>query len=109
MGSTLGLSRAVGRRLPGGGPKVDRNPGIELTLEGHKGYYLDALGQYRDFIDRNKLPVAVEVVDEPREVHPAEEVECPFCFARPYFPCLGPSSAPCPPHKRRIELFESGM
>lgn len=69
MGNTLPLGRAIGRRLPGSlGAKVDQQPGIELKQPGFDGYFLDACKQYRGFIDKQGLPVAVEVVDEPREV-----------------------------------------
>jgi len=69
MGNTLPLGRAIGRRLPGSlGAKVDQQPGIELKQPGFDGYFLDACKQYRGFIEKQGLPVAVEVVDEPREV-----------------------------------------
>jgi hypothetical protein len=69
MGNTLGMGRAIGRQLPGSrGAKVDRNPGIELKQPGFRDHFLDALRQYKAFIAEQKLPVAVEVVDEPREV-----------------------------------------
>lgn len=69
MGNTLGIGRAIGRRLPGSlGATVDRNPGIELRQPEFRGYFLNALGQYREWIEKKGLPVAVEVVDEPREV-----------------------------------------
>jgi hypothetical protein len=68
MGSTLGMGRGIGRRLGDLGSAVDRNPGIELKQAGFREHYLDALRQYKAFIDKQNLPVAVEVVDEPREV-----------------------------------------
>lgn len=68
MGTSLGVARAIGRRLPGSqGAKVDQQPGIELRQPEFRGYHLDALRQYRDFIASTKLPVALELVDEPRE------------------------------------------
>jgi hypothetical protein len=68
MTSALGIGRAIGRRLPGSqGAAVDRNPGIELKQPEFRGYYLNALKQYRDFLEKTGLPVAVEIVDEPRE------------------------------------------
>lgn len=68
MGGTLGLARGIGRRLPGSpGPAVDRNPGLELQQPEFRRYFLNGLGQYRDWIRKTGLPVAVEVVDEPRE------------------------------------------
>ncbi|MCY3020483.1 MAG: hypothetical protein NTW87_15795 [Planctomycetota bacterium] len=65
MGNTLGMARAVARRL---GSKVDQNPGCEMSKPELKAYYLDAIRQYQAFIEKTGLPVAVEVVDEPREV-----------------------------------------
>ncbi len=68
MGNTLPLGRAIGRRLPGSlGAKVDQQPGIELKQAGFADYFLDACQQYRAFLQKQGLPVAVEVVDEPRE------------------------------------------
>lgn len=68
MGGTLGIGRAIGRRLPGSqGARVDQNPGIELRQPQFRGYFLDAARQYRDFIQKTGLPLAVEIVDEPRE------------------------------------------
>ena len=68
MGGTLGMGRAIGRRLGNLGAAVDRNPGIELKQPGFRDHFLDALRQYKAFIDKQDLPVAVEIVDEPREV-----------------------------------------
>jgi hypothetical protein len=67
MTSSLSLARNIGKRLPGmSGLTIDRNPGIELRQPAFKPLYLEALRQYREFLDRLKLPVAVEAVDEPR-------------------------------------------
>ena len=66
MTTSLGMARAIARRL-GLSPAVDRNPGIEFSKPELKGYYQDAIRQLRTFTDRMGLPVAVEVVDEPRE------------------------------------------
>jgi len=69
MSSTLNLGRGVGRQLMNlDGSAIDRDPGIELRQPGFGALYSDALRQYRDWIDKNGLPVAVEIVDEPREV-----------------------------------------
>jgi hypothetical protein len=65
MGNTLGMARAVARRL---GAKVDQNPGCEMSKPELKAYYQDAIRQYQAYIEKMGLPVAVEVVDEPREV-----------------------------------------
>ncbi len=68
MASGLGVGRAIGRRLPGSiGAKVDQTPGIELRQPGFQAYFLNAIRQYRKFLDETNLPVAIEVVDEPRE------------------------------------------
>ena len=68
MGTSLGMARAIARRM-GMSPAVDQNPGIEFTREPElKKYYLDAVRQYEQFIRETGMPVAVEVVDEPREV-----------------------------------------
>jgi len=69
MAVCLGVGRGIGRRLPGSqGATVDRNPGIELKQPEFRRYFVNAMTQYRDFIDKMGLPVAMEVVDEPREV-----------------------------------------
>ncbi|HEY3320407.1 MAG TPA: hypothetical protein VGP72_08070 [Planctomycetota bacterium] len=65
MGNSLGMARAIARRL---GAKVDQNPGCEMQRPELKAYYQDAIRQYRAFIESTGVPVAVEVVDEPREV-----------------------------------------
>lgn len=67
MGQSLGMARQIARLL-GLRPAVDHNPGIEFTKPELKGYYQDALRQYKAFIESTGLPVAVETVDEPREV-----------------------------------------
>lgn len=68
MASQLGMARAIGRRLPGSmGAKVDQQPGIELRQPEFERYYLNAAKQYRDFLTKTGLPVAVEICDEPRE------------------------------------------
>jgi len=69
MGNTLGLARAIGRRVLGkSGGMVDQQPGIELQQPEFRGYFMNALRQYRAVIEKSGLPVAVEIVDEPREV-----------------------------------------
>ncbi len=65
MGNSLGAARTIGRRL---GAKVDQNPGSEFALPGLKPAYLDYCHKYAAFIKQQGLPVAVEIVDEPREV-----------------------------------------
>jgi hypothetical protein len=69
MGNQLGMARSIGRALPGSiGAKVDQNPGLELKQPEFKDIYMDGLGQYKKFLTSMNMPVAVEVVDEPREV-----------------------------------------
>ncbi|MBN1809365.1 MAG: hypothetical protein JW909_09885 [Planctomycetes bacterium] len=69
MAVQLGLARSIGRRLPGSiGAKVDQNPGLELKQPEFEEIYMDGLRQYKEFLDRMGMPVAVEIVDEPREV-----------------------------------------
>ncbi|MCZ7647782.1 MAG: hypothetical protein M5U26_21415 [Planctomycetota bacterium] len=67
MGRALGMARQIARLL-GLRPAVDQQPGIEFTKPELKGYYQDAIRQYKAFIGKSGLPVAVETVDEPREV-----------------------------------------
>ncbi|MBM4032060.1 MAG: hypothetical protein FJ291_09780 [Planctomycetes bacterium] len=67
MGNTLGMARSIARKL-GLSPAVDQNPGIEFTKPELKGYYQDAIRQYEAFAKKMGLPLAVEVVDEPREM-----------------------------------------
>jgi hypothetical protein len=64
----LQVGRQVGRLLPDLGVKVDREPGCELRELAFANYYLDACRQYREFLGKVGVPVALEVVDEPREV-----------------------------------------
>jgi len=67
MGSSLGMARTIARKL-GLSPAVDQNPGIEFTKPELKGYFQDAIRQYEAFVKKMGLPLAVEVVDEPREM-----------------------------------------
>jgi hypothetical protein len=69
MATSLGVGRAIGRRLPGSiGAKVDQNPGIELRQPGFRELFINAMTQYQAFIEKTGMPVAMEIVDEPREV-----------------------------------------
>jgi hypothetical protein len=69
MGQALGVARGVGKRLVGedGGLKIDRDPGLELRQPKFRDYFVGAMRQYRDYIAKSGLPVALEVCDEPRE------------------------------------------
>lgn len=68
MGTTLGMARTIARRVLGMGAGVDQQPGSEMGKPELKGLYQSALRQYKAFIEKMGLPVAVESVDEPREV-----------------------------------------
>jgi hypothetical protein len=65
MGNSLGAARTIGRRL---GAKVDADPGSEFALPNFKAPYMDFAKKFAEFIKQQALPVAVEIVDEPREV-----------------------------------------
>jgi hypothetical protein len=65
MAESLGVARAIGRRL---GCKVDQNPGCEFDNPKLKPLYVDFAKKFADFIKKQNLPVMVEIVDEPREV-----------------------------------------
>ena len=66
MVSQLGIARGIARAVIG--PKVDQNPGSELHIAGFEESYKTAMRQYKKWLDEMKMPVAMEVVDEPREV-----------------------------------------
>ncbi|MCJ8331227.1 MAG: hypothetical protein HRT89_23545 [Lentisphaeria bacterium] len=64
----LGIARQIARRLPGiGGAKVDQKPGIELRQSAFKPLWMNAMKQYKTFLDDLKVPYAIEIIDEPRE------------------------------------------
>ena len=69
---TLGIGRAIGRRLidSGGGPisPVESDPGCELKHPKFKACYIDAMRKYKAFMDSLDVPYMVWFVDEPREV-----------------------------------------
>jgi hypothetical protein len=68
MAASLSVARGVGRWLPEmSGIKIDQNPGLELRQPDFQRYYLNAMQQYGDFIRKSGLPIAMEIVDEPRE------------------------------------------
>jgi hypothetical protein len=74
MTSSLGLARRIARDIfmdqdAALGPAyVDRHPGIEFTLPSFHQAYLNIMRQYHKWIESFGLPVAMEVVDEPREM-----------------------------------------
>lgn len=65
MANSLGGARAIARRL---GQKVDQNPGCEFSHPQFKDHYLDYARKYAALLKQQGLPIAVEIVDEPREV-----------------------------------------
>ena len=65
MSNSLGCARTIGRRM---GADVDHDPGCEFALPNFKAPYMDFAKKFADFIKQQGLPVAVEIVDEPREV-----------------------------------------
>ena len=71
MTSQLGLARGLARDMFGelnqSREQVDLNPGSEFTLPNFGDRLRKILAAYKQWIDKTGLPVAVEVVDEPRE------------------------------------------
>lgn len=68
LAAWLLVGRQVGRRRPDMGAKVDRDPDCEVRDLMFANYYLDGCRQYKEFLQKMGVPVALEVVDEPREV-----------------------------------------
>ncbi len=68
MSSVLGIARRIASAYLGFGKRVDQRPGCELEDPRLKPLYEDYLRQYQAFVRPLGLPVAVEIVDEPREV-----------------------------------------
>jgi hypothetical protein len=68
MSSVLGVARRIASAYLGFGKRVDQRPGCELEDPRLKPLYEDYLRQYEAFVRPLGLPVAVEIVDEPREV-----------------------------------------
>jgi hypothetical protein len=68
----LGIGRTIARmwmpRVPNEIAPVDKNPGCELAESGFKPYFLNAMKQYKQFLDSLGQPYMVWTVDEPREV-----------------------------------------
>ena len=66
----LNIARAIARRLPDmDDGQVEREPGIELKHPAFKPLWMSAMGQYRNYLSKNKGAYVFEVIDEPRE-HP---------------------------------------
>ena len=68
MSTVLGIARRIASSYLGFGKRVDQRPGCELEDPRLKPLYVDYLRQYQAFTRPLGLPVAVEIVDEPREV-----------------------------------------
>ena len=68
MGQSLGCARAIARLGLGLYGRVDSHPGCEFEHPRLKPLYINAMRKYAAFIEKQGLPVAVEIVDEPREV-----------------------------------------
>jgi len=75
MTTQLGLARRVGRELWNavdekkfGMAHIDRNPGAEFELPAFREAWTKVMKPYKAWLDQQGMPVAVEVVDEPREV-----------------------------------------
>lgn len=73
MTQQLGLARRIGRDLFYDGKEhgydfVDRHPGVEWTHPRFGIEFRAILQQYKKWIDAQGLPVAMEAIDEPREV-----------------------------------------
>ncbi|MCW8129152.1 MAG: hypothetical protein KIS92_02100 [Planctomycetota bacterium] len=74
MTTTLTFGRRIGNELfyfddevLYGRRYVDRHPGIEFTRPELRWLYTQAIRQYRDWFGAFGMPVALEVIDEPRE------------------------------------------
>jgi hypothetical protein len=75
MTAQLGLARRIARDMffdidpkKYGMEYNDRNPGTEFTLPDFRVKLLDYLGRFRQWTEKYQLPIAMEVIDEPREV-----------------------------------------
>ncbi|MFC1582598.1 hypothetical protein ACFL4W_03560 [Planctomycetota bacterium] len=72
MTTQLGIARGISRRLQpatdSAGAPVDKNPGIEFTHPDFKKCWLNAMRQWKEYLDGLNVPYAIEIVDEPREV-----------------------------------------
>lgn len=65
MANSLGGARAIARHLR---VQVDQDPGSEFKHPRLKPLFLDYAKQYAAFLEKQNFPIAVEIVDEPREV-----------------------------------------
>jgi len=75
MTSQLGIARRIARDMfydmdekKYGYDYLNHNPGAEFTLPTFRISYMKMMTQYKAWIDKQGLPVAMEVIDEPREV-----------------------------------------
>lgn len=74
MTSQLGMARRIARDMyldidekKYGSDYVDRNHGVEFKLPAFGSAYLKVMAHYKAWLDKTGMPVAMEVVDEPRE------------------------------------------
>lgn len=68
MSGTLGMGRSIARSRLGYGPKIDRNPGSEFQSPEFKGLFMEGARKFNTFLKTCGLPMAIQTVDEPREV-----------------------------------------
>jgi len=68
MSGTLGMGRSIARSQLGYGPRVDRNPGSEFQSPQFKGLFMAGARKFNVFLKTCGLPMAIQTVDEPREV-----------------------------------------
>jgi len=68
MTTTLGGARQIGRRFLGLGRTIDDEPGVEMSNPQLKPLFIDYCRKFVDFVKQQDIPVAYEIIDEPREV-----------------------------------------
>jgi hypothetical protein len=68
MISSLGMGRSLARSRLGLGAQIDRRPGCEFDHAEFHDMFLDSAKKFGSFLKQCSLPLAVQSVDEPREV-----------------------------------------
>ena len=68
MTSTLGMGRALAKTRLGLGEQEDRQPGCEFDHPEFHGMFLESARKFGAFQKQCPLPLAVQSVDEPREI-----------------------------------------
>jgi len=68
MTSALGIGRTLGRNRMGLGAQIDRRPGCEFDRPEFHGLFLNSAKTFAAFLKQCGLPLAVQSVDEPREI-----------------------------------------